>query len=129
MMSSSNYHEQIEDYLDNQMSPEDKAAFETLMNVNPQIANEVALFKEARERIRFQLENEAELNAFQNQLSEVMEEPLLKVKKRKGLIVRRLGLGAVGVAAAIILLVMYWRTSNSLYEQYNEHPVLGPWRT
>jgi len=120
----SDYYHHIEQYLDGQLSAEEQQAFEARMQAEPELAGEVALLKEARQRIRFQLEEEQAVNDFKDNLRKAMVQE--ETPKRRPLFVRRKWLPIALAAAAIALILILWPAGQeSLYRQYAQHPRLA----
>lgn len=119
----SDYYDHIEQYLDGQLSEEEQQAFEVRMQAEPELASEVALLKEARQRIRFQLEEEQAVSDFKNNLRRAMAEE--EAPRRSPLFVRRSWLPIALAAASIALILIFWPDGqDSLYRQYAQYPQL-----
>lgn len=123
-MSEINY-ERINDYLDGQLSGEDLLAFEKEMQLNAELAREVALFKTTGNQLSAQLKNLEE----KEKLAETLKGFNTTYFKKPEVIVRSFGRWwyAAAVAAAIILFFIirpfqHQALSNeALFTAYNKN--------
>lgn len=119
---SKNY-EHILAYLDNELSAEERAAFEKRLASEPPLVAEMDLLKEAQSHIAFQLKEEQAIADFQSHLQKAMQEDL---QDKPPSFIKRYGLYITIAAAAIALLIIFWPGgSESLYRQYAQHPQLA----
>ncbi|MCC7507617.1 MAG: tetratricopeptide repeat protein [Saprospiraceae bacterium] len=126
-------YNRIEDYLDDTLSPADRAAFEAELAADAELAAALEVVREARERLSRQWAGEAADTALHATLRQVgaqhfgASEPAATQTNRPW-IVRRWPALAAAAAIAGLLIWLGWPAGNTdarLYAQYKTYPKAG----
>ena len=105
-------------YLDNEMSVEDKITFEKNLSNDQELATAFEIFKELNLHLSNKFGNVKELNAFKENLNSIAKDHF-KTKKTK---VISLKSWHYSVAASVAILVgLFVFMQNPNYEDYNQH--------
>ncbi len=103
-MSEINY-EIISQYLEGKLSGEVLIAFEKEMNSNPELAEEVALYRTIHQELTLHVQHEKEEHLLANNLKELNGQYFRKEKgKVKG--INRWWYAAAAIAAAVVLIII-----------------------
>ena len=114
----------IEKYISGELSGQELAAFEKKLKTDASLAEEVKLFKQAKESLADHFVHEEEESALKATFAEVSPAFFKENKKQARIIplIRKYGLPATGIAAAILILIVFNPLQGSLYNQFGEFP-------
>lgn len=112
----------IEDYLDGRLDEADRAAFEAALRSDTELAEALALTREARERLARHWAGEASEAALRNTLHGLGDQHFTAPSARPWLL-RRWPILAVAAAVTVLLIWVAWPASDArLYARYREFP-------
>ena len=106
-MDPQSYYDQIEDYLQAALSPDDHAAFETAMEQDPELARQVAL-----ERALIKTLEEENLRQFRAKVRQSLEDSKKKNRPKPGLRPAFLVLSIAATFLLAIAAIWWWNTSS-----------------
>lgn len=117
-------HTTIERYVDGELSGQELAEFEKRLESDSDLAAEVQLFQQAKASLSDQFVHEEAENNLKATLQEVSPSYFQEKKKQARIIplLRRYGLPAAGIAAAVVLILIFQPFQGSLYDQYKQLP-------
>jgi len=117
-------HTTIERYVNGELSGQELAELEKRLESDSDLAAEVQLFKQAKDSLSDQFVHEEAENNLKATLQEVSPSYFQEKKKQARIIplLRRYGLPAAGIAAAVALILIFQPFQASLYDQYKQLP-------
>ncbi len=125
----------IEDYLDDLLSPADRAAFEAEISANPELAADVEQVRQARERLARQWTQQADNTALTKTLQAIGQQhfsstatPAPALTATRSASPGRWWLAAAAVAAAALIVWLAWpkpELPTRLYAEYRRFPEAG----
>ncbi|WP_310381710.1 tetratricopeptide repeat protein [Flavobacterium sp.] len=107
----------FDQYLANELSAEEKIAFEKQLSENPEFDSEFAIFKELNLHLENKFGNETELNAFKTNLK-LISAVRFKAKKSK-VIAFKPWQYAAAASVAVLLGLFVFQNTNPSFDDYN----------
>lgn len=114
----------IEKYINGELSDSQLKDFENQLESDPALAEEVKLYKQAKESLTDHFVHEEEESALKATLAEVSPAYFADKNKQAKIIplIKKYGLAAAGIAAAVLVLVVFNPLQTSLYDRFAEFP-------
>jgi FtsZ-interacting cell division protein YlmF len=109
-----------DNYLHNELTAEEKAAFENQLQNDPEVAASFEIYKDLNVHLENKLGNQIELNSFKENLKTISKQNFTKQKSK----VITFRPWQYAVAASITILLGTWlftQNSNPEYGSYNQH--------
>jgi hypothetical protein len=107
-------------YLDNEMTIEQKITFEKQMSEDKELASAFEIFKELNLHLSNKFGNETELNAFKQNIKSISTEHF-KDKKSKVIAFKPWQYSIAASVAILIGLFVFMQNNNPNFEDYNQH--------
>lgn len=107
-------------YLENEMSIEEKNAFEKQLSENQELASGLEIFKELNLHLSNKFGNETELNAFKQNIKSISNEHF-KDKKSKVIVFKPWQYSIAASVAILLGLFVFMQNNNPKFEDYNQH--------
>ena len=107
-------------YLDNEMTTEEKITFEKQMSEDRELASDFEIFKELNLHLSNKFGNETELNAFKQNLKSISDEHF-KDKKSKVITFKPWQYSVAASVAILVALFVFMQNNNPKFEDYNQH--------
>ncbi|MFT3826928.1 MAG: tetratricopeptide repeat protein [Chitinophagaceae bacterium] len=111
--------EHIARYLQNELSDEERSAFETSMQTDTALAEEVALYREALTHLQQRLSKDPTAEALRNNLQSLNKEYFRKEEAKVVSFVKYLP-RIVAVAAVLVIGIMVWQLRDSYLNKYGD---------
>ncbi len=107
----------FDQYLQNEMSVEEKSNFENQLSSDPEMASAFDTFKDLNLHLENKFGNEKDLNAFKQNLKSISKEN----KKTKVIKLQKFYFAIAAVFALLFGLVYFNQNSNPNFEDFNQH--------
>ncbi len=107
-------------YLDNEMSVEEKKIFEEKLSEDQELASSFEIFDELNQHLSNKFVNNADLNAFKQNLNSISNEHF-KASKPKVISLKSWHYSVAASVAILIGLFVFMQNNQPAFEDYNQH--------
>lgn len=114
----------IEKFINGELYGQELDEFEKKLQSDPSLAEEVKLFKQAKESLSDHFTHQEEESALNASLSEISPAYFKEKNKQATIIplIKKYGLATAGIAAAVAILIIFNPLQASLYDRFAEFP-------